>query len=96
VQYVKIGVQVTLVFAPITATSNATTFTLTGLPASLTPAVTADVLIPRLNNGVYGGGAIRMTAASTTMTLYAGADFSAWTASGNKGIAFMAVTYICQ
>jgi hypothetical protein len=95
VGYVRLGTQVTLRLPPggLFGTSNATTFTLTGVPASL-QALNQQIL-PCFgvdNNVLKADTFIRTPNASGVMQVEA---FSgAWLASGNKGIYQIALTYL--
>jgi hypothetical protein len=77
-------------------TSNATTMTLTGLPAALTPAtIQSSAKVPFLtDNGAATDGAIEVDGAGI-VTFYKGdsATGTGWTASGTKGIA-VGVTFM--
>ena len=92
-RYVRAGNLVSLFVPVLTGTSNATTFTLTGLPAAVTP--TQTVLVPVLidDNTVTALGLARLTAASTTITLFTGAFSAVWTAAGTKTLYFSSLTY---
>lgn len=87
----KHGTLVTLyVETAILGTSNAGTFTITGLPANLQPANLVTVPCTGLvENFVQHMGVIRLTAGSGTITpFFHDGDglSSAWTASGDKGL----------
>jgi hypothetical protein len=75
-------------------TSNATTFTLTGLPVT---AAAADVLMPTFGVGVDNSTALlnpgRIDLSGTTITLYKTTAGAAWTASGTKGIYNIELSY---
>ncbi len=82
----------TLVFGTgMTGTSNATTFTITGMPASLTPVQTQAYYITPEDNTAATTGSIIFTAASATITLAkstsVGAGLSSWTSAGTKAFA---------
>lgn len=90
----RAGKQVVLVINPgavtVAGTSNAQTFTLSGLPAAIqtiaqVPNVAAVLLE---DNGALTSGYMQINAASGTINLYKGvtASASSWTASGTKGI----------
>jgi hypothetical protein len=88
----KIGTAVTLTLCAATGTSNATGFTMTGLPAAIQPAtISQDFYCAGLEDNtallINGSSAPtgRITAGSGTVTfLKAG---GAWTAAGIKGVA---------
>jgi hypothetical protein len=86
--YVLIGKSVTLILPAITATSNATTFTYTGLPAGIQPTTTQNIAIKEVSNNViaYDDGTVQV-GASGTITFRKSASASGWTNSGTKGLA---------
>jgi hypothetical protein len=78
-----------LQFGPFTATSNATSFTLTDLPALLRPSQTQQVSISGtlLDNGsVLVSGEVLFTGSSDTVTFTVLGVAAAFTGSGTKGI----------
>jgi hypothetical protein len=81
--YVVVGKQVTLMLPYLSGTSNATTFTLTGFPAAITPPI-AIVVSPCLaqDNGVNGLGFVRYNAGVWDVGW--GSGGLAFTASGAK------------
>lgn len=93
VSYTLTGNEATLNLPEITGTSNATTFTVTGMPAEARPASRKTVLGRAQDNG----GAIvpvRIDIETTgVLTIYANADAGAFTASGSKTLAECSVTY---
>lgn len=81
---------VTLFIPALTGTSNATTMTATGLPASITPATAHNgFAMAFIDNGATGStpGRADISAASTIL-FYAAAwnNSSSWTNSGTKGL----------
>ena len=91
--YAKAGNLVTLAFPFITGTSNATTFTLTGLPAVLTPSATRAVLvITRDNSGVEQVANCQITSGGL-VNLFKDVANTAFTAAGVKSINALSVTY---
>jgi hypothetical protein len=82
----------------VTGTSNATSFTMTGLPAELQPA-TQPANQPSNyfeDNGAATAGSIQINALSGTILFYKGTSGAgtSWTASGTKGlIGQMTITY---
>jgi len=68
-------------------TSNATTFTMTGLPAAITPNVAQTNMCADLeNNGAAVFGSAQFTSGSGTISMGNGAQASAaWTNAGQKG-----------
>jgi hypothetical protein len=95
--WARAGSIVTLVLPVITGISNATTFTLTGLPAGIQPATVADQyqrLAICVDNGANVDAIIRVQAGSGTLTLNK-ASLAAFTNSGTKGLsAESAITYL--
>jgi hypothetical protein len=70
-----------------TSTSNATTFTITGIPAAIqTSTIVASGVMELEDNGTNKFGYWRMPSASGTMTFSNGTNGTAFTASGTKGI----------
>jgi hypothetical protein len=97
---------VTLFFPVSVAASNATTFTATGLPASIQPTVTQVFVMndsagiaPLFKNnsaGVPNEVGVSVTAGSGTVTFGNGALAGGWTAGGTtKGVATgFSITYL--
>ncbi|HNB44617.1 MAG TPA: hypothetical protein PLL72_10500 [Burkholderiaceae bacterium] len=82
----------TLYLPGLTGTSNATSATITGLPASMQPgsAVFGTALLS-LDNGVEVVAQCDITAG--VITLYRNGSATGWTASGTKGIRAQTITY---
>lgn len=68
----------------LTGTSNATTFTLTGLPAAIQPTKTAYSFVSAVDNGGAVTGLAILTAGSGTVGLFASPAGAIWTNSGTK------------
>ena len=84
---------VTLDIPNITGTSNATTFTLTGAPVAVRPAVDKDVLCRvQDNSGAVGLGLLRMKTTGV-IELYVSAAGNSFTAAGTKSVSAMSITY---
>jgi len=84
---------VTLDLPSISGTSNATTFTLTGAPAAITPAADKDVLCRvQDNTGAFALGLLRVKTTGV-VELYANVTGGAFTAAGTKSVAPMSVSY---
>jgi len=86
----RVGKLVTLFFCSATGTSNATSFTMTGLPSAIQPAgLTQTVPLPigPLQNGglVDTTVSATVTAASGTVTFLHNGSASGWTSSSTKG-----------
>lgn len=96
-RYAKMGKQVTLVIPQnVTGTSNATTLTLTGVPAALVPPIALQVGFQVTNNGanLAAPGLAQWNASATTITLYTTWMGGAWTASALKGWGQMTFVYL--
>lgn len=94
--YRRFGQLVSLFIPTIGATSNATSFTLTGLPTSLWPQVqTGHELCTIIDNGVRAVGAANVQATGV-IVVYATINNiapNAWTAAGAKNIIRKNVVY---
>jgi hypothetical protein len=91
VKYVRQLYEAQLFINTISATSNATGFTLTGsLPAALQPASTQAVGVPASavtdNSAKVNTVSLLLTAASSTLTFLLGDSSSGFTNSGTKGV----------
>ena len=95
VQVVQQGSEVTLFFPDLTATSNTTSCTLTGLPAKYQIANGVNLFMDAVvtNNSVIGEQMMSLDSASGTITLYQGGLAAGFTASGTKGIRRQSRTY---
>lgn len=91
--YVLIGLGVILFLPQLTGTSDATTFTVTGLPAGLTPVKTTDHVVRIVDNGTAAFGIARLTDGSTTVTLFPNAAAGNWTNSGTKTLIATMIAY---
>lgn len=92
--WVRNGNQVTLSLPVLTGTSNSTSFTATGLPASIQPASLTQLFqFPNFfeSNGAASSGTITVTAASGTLTFGVPTNLTnsttGWAAAGTKGTA---------
>lgn len=93
VKYAVDNGAVTLDIPNITGTSNATTFTLTGMPVEARPAVDKDMLCRvQDNTGAAGLGLLRVKTTGV-IELYVGASGGGFTAAGTKSVSPMSVTY---
>lgn len=86
----RVGKLVTLFFCAATGTSNATSFTMTGLPSAIQPAsLTQTVALPIgpvQNSGIIDTTvSATVTAASGTVTFLHNGSSSGWTSSSTKG-----------
>ena len=94
-EYVLIGDRLVVLEIPLlSGTSDAATFTLTGMPAAIVhdsltfhPATVMD------NGGVVVDGGLRLNA-NGTIDLYQGAQNFSWTTSGTKKLFGCVITYL--
>ena len=96
VYYARNGRQVTLHFPALSATSNAGTMTVTGLPAHLQPTRDQYLSYPLAtdNGAVRYEPYCKVSAASGTIAFGLTGLSSGWTSSGTKGIYTASVTYL--
>lgn len=86
VKWFKNGNVITAIIPGVTATSNSTACTLTGMPANLWPLSAQTFGVAALlNNGAAGIGGISLDTAGV-LSLFVNATSSGFTASGTKGI----------
>lgn len=93
ISYVRVGNKVTLSIPNSTATSNATTCTITSTETAIRPLATRYGIARTTDNGVTGFGNTAI-AVNGTITLYKDAASGAFTASGTKGVAACSISYI--
>lgn len=91
-RYVLQGRQVTLFISGATGTSNATTMTITGLPASLFPNRQQDLWGLAMNSSATSIAAYRVKT-DGVIELYTGVSLGAWTNTGTKGTVACTLTY---
>jgi hypothetical protein len=84
--YRKQGRIVTLYIPTASGTSNATTFTITGLAAEVVPLQSVTWPVTIQNSGTAAFGQISTGASTTTLTLLPTSGLTSWTASGTKGL----------
>jgi hypothetical protein len=96
VEVVKSGRQVVMqIPAAFVATSNATTFTLTGMPTPCRPSATRTVMVSVQDNSQSKHPAIMQIGADGVMTISNSLDaITAFTAAGQKGIWTMNISYL--
>ena len=98
--FTRVGQSVTLCFPAITATSNSTSFTYTGLPAAIQPARDQYFSIPQASDNSGGTGATLVSVrvmGTGSLSFLLNYDWTGWTASNLKGIpAPMTITYTLQ
>lgn len=92
VSAVKTGHLVVL-FIQIQGTSNATTFSMTGIPATYWPTVGTRGVLIRGDNSLQNYGSFNM-ATSGTLDFFSDPSSGAWTASGVKSIQRSVLTWI--
>lgn len=88
-----LGNLVTLTVPLVTGTSNATTFTITGMPTELRPAADRD-LVGRVqdNTGSFVAGLVRIKTTGV-IEVYATLSGGAFTSSGTKALGALSVSY---
>ena len=91
IEYSVNGDQVTLEIPAISATSNTTACTITGMPAAIRPAAAQTVVGITTDNGATAFGKI-IVETSGTLTLHV-AQSATFTGSGTKGVAACSVCY---
>ena len=95
VRWVQIGTQMTVHLPNLTGTSNATTFTLTGIPAALDPVSNVIVAVYTQDAFLFGPGGLSISAGGTWSVYYGkAANGLDWTASGTKRLPGAAITYL--
>ncbi len=100
--WAKNGLLVSIFIPALSNTSNATTFTLTGIPSAIQPATLTQqtpLLLGRDNGTTISTMTVTITAASGTWTVNNAFSTSAFTASGTKqlgGTTGVAFTYSLQ
>ena len=92
-EYVKVGTLVSLYVPALTGTSNATTFTLTGLPAAIVPTLQAYALVVATDNGVRVTTLATLSPGSSVLTINVTINGGAWTTSGTKALLPCWLTY---
>jgi hypothetical protein len=94
-RYVKQGALVLLYLPLLSGTSNATTFTLTGIPAAITPTRNSFHPVRVIDNSVSFIGLILLTASSAVFDVFVNADagVTAWTAAGAKSLRVCTIAY---
>ena len=91
-RYVLLGTIVILFIPSLTGTSNATTLTLTGLPAAIQPTQTSFEELRVADNGIDLLGIARLNSGSGTIDIFSTVALAIWTALGTKTIYPL---YIC-
>ena len=97
IAYRRNGTLVTLIFNPVNGTSNATTFSLSGLPQIIRPLVAPAMSYPvigLLDNSARIPGGLAAVNSSGIVTFFKDGTQAIWTASGSKGFAdFVGLNY---
>lgn len=90
------GKIVTLILPALTGTSNATTFTMTGIPAAISPVTTQRIQLPLFavrNNGSDGANGSLSVAAGGTFSVFESGSGVGWSNINGKGI--VAICTVC-
>lgn len=97
VRYARAGKIVTLFIPALTATSNSTACTITGVPAALRPSI-AQGLIPIAvyDNNVLGFGSALIDAAGSIILRPASFNVNGFTAANGKGVDVTNLTYLLE
>lgn len=82
--FVQVGKQVALFLPSLTGTSNATTFTVTGMPAGIQPTQTSWHMVRVMNNSVDVVGLLRLNGGSSTIDVFATIGAGAFAAALTK------------
>lgn len=95
IYFVRVGKLVTLNVPTLTGTSNAATFTVTGLPASITPARNQGRVLASIeDNTTVAEGYIAVTSSGTiAIAKSLTASGSDWTTSGSKTLSSLSLSY---
>jgi hypothetical protein len=93
VRYTKIGNQITLNIDDMSGTSNATTKTLTGMPAALLPARIKRAVAFTGDNGGSAVASMAILRTTGTIELYPNAAAGNWTASGTAEVLAFQMAY---
>lgn len=92
-RWARSGAQVVLALPDLTGTSNATTFTLTGMPAGLASgSVHRQIAVVESGAGVYQYGTVLVN--GTALTVQQGPTSPPWTASGVKSLYAVHLSYL--
>ena len=93
--YTVLGQSIVVLHLPtITGTSNANTFTLTGVPAAIQPNRASKHFLLGTDNSSDTGVTVALANGSSTLTLTSGQTQVAWTGSGTKTIYNGTITYL--
>jgi hypothetical protein len=92
-RYNKSDNVITLYIPDLTATSNSTSASITGMPSNIKPARQQICVVRAVNNGTYSFGLGIVSEVDGSISLAIDALGNGFTASGTKGIAKTTVTY---
>ena len=93
-EYVKVGNMVVLTMATITGTSNSTSFTVTGMPATIRPSSTSRFVIGITSDNSAADAASLITINSAgVVTLFRNVAGNVFTGSGTKYVSPCSVSY---
>jgi hypothetical protein len=92
-RWVKQGSVVNLYFPTLSGTSNATSFTLTGLPAGIQPTREAYGATVVVDNGTGDTGYCHLQAGSGTIEMLVRSGSNVWTNSGTKTVGATYLSY---
>lgn len=93
VSYSIVGNTVTLDIGQISATSNAVTFTITGMPAAARPVTDKDLITRTVDNSGAMVAALLRIKTTGVIEIYASLAGAAFTAAGTKTVGTCSVTY---
>lgn len=85
---------VTLYIPSISAESNTTAATLTGLPTEIQPTQNQRCYYRAVDSGANFEGTLRVRTTGNTIDLYKNVSLGAFTGSGTKGVGECSVTYL--
>lgn len=93
IYYAKANGIVTLAFSGQSATSNANSLTITGMPAGIRPTIARQgINVAVIDNGTTEFGQVDVET-SGTLTFFRGANSTVFTTSGSKGVRPATITY---
>jgi hypothetical protein len=92
-KYSLVGNSVTLDIDQISGTSNSADFTITGMPASIRPAVQKQFFLAGINNGSSADIMLVRISSSGVITLYADSAGNGFVASGTKALKACSISY---
>lgn len=93
VYYVKTGDGVILDVPSLSGTSNATTKTITGMPAAARPASPKNGVTSASDNGGAPAFGLTLVLADGTINVYTSSGAGAWTGSGTAAITRFSMSY---